>query len=71
MQKIEEMKRNNPELWKGKTTYAFKLIDITRNAACAKIEVYKNNAFFSTDYMLLYKFKDGWKIVSKIFSISG
>ncbi len=67
--RIEEMKKQNPELWKGKTTYTFKLIDITGNAACAKIEVYKGNTFFSTDYMLLYKFTDGWKVVSKIFQI--
>ena len=69
LKRIEEMKKQNPELWKGRTTHTFRLIDITGNAACVKIEVYKNNIFFSTDYMLLYKFEDGWKIVSKIFQI--
>lgn len=67
--RIGEMKKQNPELWKGKTTYTFTLIDITGCAACAKIEVYKGNTFFSTDYMLLYRFTDGWKIVGKIFQI--
>ncbi|NIV44636.1 hypothetical protein GWN49_07160, partial [Candidatus Bathyarchaeota archaeon] len=39
------------------------------NAAVAKLDVYKGTTQFSTDYMLLYKFKEGWKIVSKIFTV--
>lgn len=35
----------------------------------AKLNVYKGTTHFSTDYMLLYKFNDGWKIVSKIFTV--
>ncbi|MBU7014730.1 MAG: nuclear transport factor 2 family protein [Theionarchaea archaeon] len=69
LRRIEGMKRQNPELWKGKTEYTFKFVDITGDTACIKIEVYKNDTFFSTDYMLLFKFKDGWKIVSKVFQI--
>ncbi len=42
-------------------------IDITGSAACAKIELYKNKKKIFTDYLSLYKFSDGWKIVSKIY----
>jgi len=69
LDRIVKMKKDNPELWKSKTSYDFKLIDATRNAAMAKLDVHKGTIHFSTDYMLLYKFEEGWRIVSKIFTI--
>lgn len=66
---IEASKADNPESWNVETTHHFLLVDVTRNAAVAKLDVYKGTAHFSTDYMLLYKFEDGWKIVSKIFAV--
>jgi len=51
-----------------KTTFSFKFVDITGPAATAKLIVYKNGKLFATDYMSLYKFKNKWKIVSKIFT---
>ncbi|OFY07888.1 MAG: hypothetical protein A2W99_03130 [Bacteroidetes bacterium GWF2_33_16] len=42
-------------------------IDITGNAAMAKIQLKRNNELIFTDYLLLYKFDDGWKIVSKTY----
>lgn len=67
--RIETMKAENPELWNAETTHSFELVDVTRYAAVAKLDVYKGEVHFSTDYMLLYKFGDGWKIVSKIFAV--
>ncbi len=67
--RIEMMKADNPELWSAQTTYTFELVDVSGYAAVAKLQVYKGTTHFSTDYMLLYKFADGWKIVSKTFSI--
>ncbi|UCE18223.1 MAG: nuclear transport factor 2 family protein [Gemmatimonadota bacterium] len=69
--RIEKLKAENPELWSGETTHTFQSVDITGNAAVVKLDVYKRGLHFSTDYMLLYKFEDGWKIVSKIFTIPG
>jgi hypothetical protein len=46
----------------------FHLVDVAGNAAVAKLDVYRNDEFYSTDYMLLYKFVDGWKIVSKVYT---
>jgi hypothetical protein len=28
-----------------------------------------SKAHFSTDYLLLYRFEEGWRIVSKIFAV--
>ena len=69
LERVESMKADNPEMWNTETTYTFDMIDITGSAAVAKLNVHKGSVHFSTDYMLLYKFGDGWKIVSKIFSI--
>lgn len=69
LERVARMKKENPELWKSKTSCDFRLVDVTRNAAVAKLDVYKGTTHFSTDYMLLHKFTEGWKIVSKIFTV--
>jgi hypothetical protein len=69
LDRIETMKAENPDLWSADTTHDFRLIDVAGYAAVAKIDVYKGAVYFSTDYMLLYRFEDGWRIVSKIFAI--
>lgn len=50
-----------------KTTCKFPLIDITGNAAIAKIELYRKDKQIFTDYLSLYKFDEGWRIVGKIY----
>ncbi len=45
----------------------FKHIDITGTAAVAKIEFYVGETITYVDYISLYKFDDGWKMVNKIF----
>ena len=69
--RVEVMKRQNPEMWAGETRYTIDLVDVSGTAAVAKLQVYKGDIHFSTDYMLLYNFEEGWRIVSKIFSIPG
>ena len=49
------------------TTAKFPMIDITGTAAIAKVELYREGKQIFTDYLSLYKFDDGWKIVSKIY----
>ena len=67
--RIEGMKQDNPDLWSAEATHQFKLIDVAGYAAVAVLDVYRGEIHFSTDYMLLYKFDEGWRIVSKIFAI--
>ena len=45
----------------------FPLVDITNNAAVARVEIHRDGKHIFTDYLSLYKFADGWKIVGKIF----
>jgi len=48
-------------------TSKFPMIDVTGNAAIAKVELYKDGRHIFTDYLSLYKFDEGWIIVSKIY----
>lgn len=45
----------------------YPLIDVTGVAAIVKIEIFEKEKLLYTDYMSLYKFSDGWKIVNKIY----
>lgn len=49
------------------TTSEYPLVDITGNAAVVKVELYRGDEMIFTDYLSLYKFKEGWRIVSKIY----
>ncbi len=42
-------------------------VDVTGTAATAKFEFYVGGKLTFVDYMFLYRFSDGWKIVSKIY----
>jgi len=50
-----------------RTDCKFIMIDITGNAAVAKIELWRADKKIFTDYLSLYKFREGWKIVGKIY----
>ena len=54
---------------KGENLYnvKFKSIDVTGTAAFVKLESYYGDKLTYVDYISLYKFKDGWKMVNKIF----
>ena len=45
----------------------FPQLSVTGNTASARVEVYRDGKHTFTDYLLLYKFADGWKIVSKAY----
>jgi hypothetical protein len=42
-------------------------VDVTGNAAVVKLELSRENKKIFTDYLVLYKFTEGWRIVSKTF----
>jgi hypothetical protein len=69
LDRVEAMKADDPEVWGAQTTHEFRLIDVADYAAVAKLDVYRGATHFSTDYMLLYRFDEGWRIVSKVFAI--
>ena len=57
-------KREYPS--KDVVVYDILSTDITGNAAVVKVKIDISNRKYS-DYLSLYKFKDGWKIVNKIY----
>ena len=64
---ISQQKKQYPNGPKTKTSVTFIFIDITGNSAVAKIELREGNKHAYTDYLSLYRFKEGWRIVSKIY----
>jgi Putative lumazine-binding len=49
------------------TTCKFLTVDVTGSAALVKLELHQNDKRVFTDYLSLYKFPDGWKLVGKIY----
>ncbi|MCF8309140.1 MAG: nuclear transport factor 2 family protein [Bacteroidales bacterium] len=62
-----QRKENNPDGPQEQTTAKYPMIEVTGDAAIVKVELYKKDKKLFTDYISLYKFKKGWKIVSKIY----
>lgn len=51
-----------------KVTIKFDWVDIEGATAVAKFKFYSGGKLLYTDYHSLYKFRDGWKIVHKIYA---
>ena len=65
--RIKQKENPDPPVENEKVTCEFVMIDITGNAAVAKIELFKDSKKIYTDYLSLYKFNEGWRIVNKIY----
>jgi hypothetical protein len=50
-----------------KWDHKFVFVDVTGDAAVAKIELFKDSKHVYTDYLSLLKFSDGWKITDKVY----
>lgn len=66
IQRVEERK-SNPATNNPNIRGEFVIIDVTGNVAMVKLELYRGNTKLFTDFISLYKFADGWKIVSKVY----
>jgi len=64
---IEKSKKERPGPLPQKTTHEFSVVDVTGDAAVARVEIYKDGKHVFTDYLSLYRLADGWKIVGKIY----
>ena len=42
-------------------------VDVTGNAAVVKLDLFREGKRTFTDYLVLYKFTEGWRIVSKTY----
>lgn len=63
----EKAKKDNPNAPVSKTEGKFINVDVTGNNAVVKLELYRDNKKVFTDYLVLYKFTEGWRIVSKTY----
>jgi len=64
---IERSIERNPDPPEVPVRPDFAAVEVSGNAAVARIEVYRGDVHLYTDFMSLYKFDDGWKIVNKIY----
>ncbi len=67
IENVERNKVNDKYPPAEEITFEFPMIDITGNAAVAKVAYFEGGKQIYVDYLSLYKFKEGWKIVNKIF----
>ena len=65
--RIEEGKRKNPDRPRPEVRHEFSSVDVTGGAAVARIEIFRDGKHTFTDYLSLYRFDDGWRIIGKIF----
>ncbi len=66
LEKVKKWKEKEPEV-KAQYKHKLAMLDVKGNAAVARLDVFKDGEYAFTDYMSFYKFKDGWKIVNKIY----
>ncbi len=64
---LEKRKLENPEGPEYTVTYEFSWVDVVGSAAVVRLELYRDGKHIFSDFLSLYKFPDGWKIVGKIF----
>lgn len=63
---VERFEKNPGGLDKT-VTHKFKYVDVTGYNAVAVVEIFSAGKHKYTDYLLLYKFEDGWKISTKTY----
>ena len=47
--------------------YVIRSVDVTGQTAVVKMEIYEDGARVYSDYLGLYRFSRGWRIVNKVF----
>lgn len=62
---VERIAASSPQ--EHEIEWEFENVDVTGSAAVVKLAVFEDGTQIYTDYMGLYKFDSGWKIVNKIF----
>jgi hypothetical protein len=65
--RIEKGSRDRAGAARPEIRAEFPRIHVTGDAAQVQVELYRGGKHAFTDYLTLYRFADGWKIVSKIF----
>ena len=64
---VTERREKDPSFFEQPLAFEIPMIDVQDTAAVARIELSRGGKHLFTDYQLLYKFGDQWRIASKIF----
>ncbi len=64
---VKRQKAENPDGPPHTASVKYLDIDVIGTTAMVKLEIYRQGKKQFTDYLALYKFNDGWKIVGKTF----
>jgi hypothetical protein len=65
--RLGKLEGKYPKKGDEKVTVKYLFVDVEGTAASVKLEFYVGKEKKYIDYLSLYKFEDGWKIVSKTF----
>jgi hypothetical protein len=65
--RMEKRQREQPPAAPPKVSHSFTFTDVVGHAASVRVELHRDGRHVFSDYLSLYKFADGWKIVSKTF----
>jgi hypothetical protein len=64
---IEANRAKNPNAVNPKVEGKFISVSVAGTSASVVLELYREGKKIFTDHLLLYKFNEGWRIVSKIY----
>ncbi len=67
IERMEKFKSSKPDAPKPRIAHRFTHTDVAGHAATVRVEIERDGRHVFSDYLSLYHFPDGWKIVSKIF----
>jgi hypothetical protein len=67
IESVKARKAQNPDGPGAPVIAEIHNIDITVEAAAVKLDLLREGKKLFTDYLLLYKFEEGWRIVGKIY----
>jgi hypothetical protein len=67
IENIQRQKASHPEGPPHPATVRYLDVDVTGTAAMVKLELFRQGRRQFTDYLALYKFTEGWRIVGKTF----
>lgn len=65
--RIERGRQSRGQQSEVEITAKIEVLDMAHKAAVVRVYLYRDGHQVFTDYMSLYKFDDGWKIIAKIF----
>jgi len=67
VEKKLQQKQDHPEAFGAVITYTLSVVEQVDDTAVIRIDLSRDGTLAYTDFMLLYRLKDTWKIVAKVY----